>query len=253
MAVRMENGQAVDGEVRHPVRAREEVVRSRTQAPETWTFWDLPGGASMLWQPPRNGTAMAVRWRGMRRDIGDHEALLSHLDADGVHAQVEAHRGARTMSTGAVFADAEGHIAAMQTAVIGEGGAHAGPTWWSAERPDASEEARPVVIDPPEGFVVAANAAVPGWTVGAEPSYRHRRLEQLAREGSGWDLASAWAIPDDEYDPCAARLMAVWAPLLPGTPALQQLSAWSRHQRGGSGDGCIAAGSTRSISRRRGP
>jgi penicillin amidase len=211
-----------------PLTREVEEVRVRGVGVERWVFRRLPTGVAVL--GTGDGDHPAMRWRGLEDAVSDHVTLRGILDARDVDELVALHREVRTLSTAAVFGDASGRIAWMHCGVIPRDRAGWGPRRRGADDPLLDEALRPVVVDPPEGLVGSANEHVEGWTAFPEPSYRKQRLMERLRSRPVWDLESASRVTHDEHDPCAERLMAAWAPLLPELAEARSLATWAAGQ-----------------------
>lgn len=213
-----------------PLVRRTEQVRVRGGAMETWSYRDLPGGGSVLGRG--DGQHAAVRWRGLERSVEDLAVLQDVPDCTSVDALVALHRRVRALGTAAVFGDDRGHIAWMHTGVVGAQRSGWGPRRRTDDDADLPEDARPLVVDPPEGVVAAANEACAPWTAFPEPRYRKQRMLQRLAARPIWDEAAAERITVDEVDLCAERLLRVWAPWLPDQPEARALIAWACAQEG---------------------
>jgi penicillin amidase len=208
-----------------PVTRREVRVRRRGKGPETWLMHDLPDHRALLSAPAPGGPALALAWRGLGRPEVDHEVLFGARTARTVDELVALHRRVRTLATNAVFGDRSGRIASMVTGVVAAHRAGVGPRRRPDPDPDLPEVARPVRVDPPEGFVASANEASPGWTAFPEPPYRRQRLDELLAAEGTWDLDRASRVTYDEVDRGAERWLRAWSSVLPESPELQALAA----------------------------
>lgn len=197
---------------------------------EQWTYWDLPAGASLLCEELADGKVPAMRWWGLEDPLTDHVALLNTLKARSVSDLIEAHRGLRVMSAGAIFADVEGEIAWMQTGVVPENRSGWGPRVRGEGDRELPEDKRPLKQNPKDGVLVACNQAHRGWTAFPEPPWRFKRLRERLLERSDWSLETAWSVTYERYDPMAAALMPLWGELLPDTQELRSLVNWSKAQ-----------------------
>jgi penicillin amidase len=224
------NGGVHVGDTFEPWVRREHRISPRGKRPESWVMYELPGHRALLGHPAPGGPAIGMAWRGFAEPLADHLVLWRARRADSVAELVALHRTTRTLSTAGVFGDAAGHIAWMHNGVIAAERRGPGPRTRSAADPDLPESARPVRIDPPEGFVSSANEACPGWTSFPEPRYRKQRLDELLSMPGTWDLDRAWGVTYDPVDRCASRLAPVWAGLVPEDPALQRIGAWAAAQ-----------------------
>jgi penicillin amidase len=209
---------------------RIEPVRPRGGKAESWVMYDLPGHRTILGVPSPGGPALALRWRGLEDALADHLVLWRSRTARSVRELVAEHRSTRTLSTAAVFGDSDGNIAWMHNTVVAADRQGPGPRRRGPVDPHLPESARPVRVNPPEGFVSSANEATPGWTAFAEPHYRKQRLDQRLSEPGVWDLARAWQVTNDEHDLCAERLLPVWARVVPEHAGIARLAAWSQSQ-----------------------
>lgn len=224
-------GERLVGDTWVPLASHEETVGIRGGKAETWTVWKFGHGV-VLGDPTgsQERPIVGMEWRGME-DVANalvHSALPI-LEHGSVERAIEAHRHLTNCSLAGVFADRE-HIGWIQTGRVALHRAGWGPRpgWDLGDDPDIPEADRPMKLDPPEGFVASANEACPGWTSFAEPRYRHERLRELL---GGTDLLTAddlLRISYDEYDGCAARLMAVWGELLPAEAA--PMAEWAASQ-----------------------
>jgi penicillin amidase len=213
-------------------RLREEAVSVRGQPEERWRFWDLPGGRALLGEPRAGHAVAALAWRGLEDPVADHAVLFAARGARSVDEIMTLHRGVRCLTTGACFGDADGHIGWLHTGRVAAARAGWGPRARGEDDADVPESERPAAFDPPEGFVAAANEAIPGWTSFSEPPYRRQRLASLLAAEGVWDEARAWEVSYDEVDLCATRLLPVWARVAPGLGALSSWAAWALRQEG---------------------
>ncbi len=238
---RCEGGKARVGDEWRPLRRRTERVSiRRNKAPELWTFWDSERG-TIHGDAMAGGELPCVAWRGLRETHEDLNALMRMADARSVDELVALHRRVKCISLAATFVDREGHIGYVQTGRVAADPASWGPrAAWTREPgddPDLDEDARPCVVDPPEGFIASANEARRPWTGFAEPPHRVERLRELLSESHDEGDRLNTLAPDDlvrisydEYDRMAAWLLPIWAPHLPDAPAARALVTWARRQ-----------------------
>jgi penicillin amidase len=225
-----------------PLTKRVEEVRVRgRKTPLSWTHYESEYGTTTA-DVTRDGLHPFIRWAGLRETASDLNSVLGEAFPNSAEATAERHRSAKSLSLGAVIADSSGRIAYVQTGRI-----DARPADWTGAYPRRgsgepsrtpaalSEEARPFVVDPDEGFVVSANEFNRGrqgqwWSTLPEPIYRWQRLREVLRDSPKPDLNTLVGASYDPVDVCARRLMAVWKPLLPPDQRATELAAWAENQ-----------------------
>ena len=244
--VRCRNGEMHDGAAWRPLSRRTSEVAIKGKQAETWTFWDGPLGTII-----GNVTSNAelelpcIRWSGARECYRDANAAFRLVHAKNVDEAAAANRDLGVSCLDAVLADRSGRVAHV---VGGRMDARPSTSRGVVPRaPDgpiarADEATRPATIDPPSGYVVSANARMNeagglAWTPVPESPSRHARLSALV---SGLERAKLDDLARCLLDPCdaaAARILPVWAPLLPDHPRAKSLVAWAAAQPTGSGVG----------------
>lgn len=222
----------------HAFEARDETVKVRGGEDEVWRFYDNDYGTVAA--EPLHGDVGCVRWAGLHENTAiDVDATLSATRCRTVDDLVATHRQLHGISLGAVLGDRSGRIAYVHTGRVdarpdGWSGAYPRPAWEDCEAgaPDPlGEEARPVVVDPEEGFVVSANERVRGpggqrWQNFPEPDYRWRRLRAILGDVEAPTLRDLVAASYDEHDLMAAEMLEVWRELLPDEARGTDLYAW---------------------------
>lgn len=215
-------------------------VRGRWQA-EEWPFWDSEYG-TVVGDASTEADLPCVRWAGLDEAYKDFDFFWAYLECRKARELACRLGEVRTISMHAVLADTDGDIAYGQTGRVDEK-----PAGWSGAVPRAAwdlpdrrptpraEAARPVNIDPAEGFLASANERVDGpagerWCNLPEPPYRHQRLRELLSIGTAATLDTLARVSYDELDRCATRMMAVWSPLLPPEPEARALAEWAASQ-----------------------
>lgn len=220
---RCDNGRCQRADGWETLRRRSERVAVRGRATETWTFWDNAHGS--IAAELADGDLPCVRWAGLHEaTASDVEAILDMPDCRTVEAMIEVHRRIKLISLGVVCADRDGNIGWVHTGQIelprsGGTGAYPTPGWLDEGPQTLPEHARPMRINPDEGFICAANELVDGrngesWVTFPEPPYRHERLREVIgaiERPTMRDLLDACV---DETDNMAKRLAPIWAPLL---------------------------------------
>jgi penicillin amidase len=222
-------------------------VRGR-KTPEEWVYFENEYGTTTYCATNGGGDQIPdgrhpfVRWAGLRESASDLNGVLGDSLPSSAEEMAERHRSAKTLSLGAVIADAGGRIAYVQTGRIDERpagwtGAYPRRGWdLPSRRPAAlAEAARPFVVDPDEGFVVSANEFKRGrqgewWSTLPEPIYRWERLRQILAACEKPDMNALVQASYDPVDLCAERLMAAWKPLLPDDADTRELADWAARQ-----------------------
>lgn len=228
------------------MRRRTERVKIRgAEEDEIWTYWDNDFGS--IASDSADGDLPCVRWAGLHESTGtDVNALVSFPTMRTVEELVEGHRNLHVISLGAVFADREGNIAWVHTGRVdarpGEWtGAYPEPGWTYEGSPEAlPESARPVLVNPEDGIIAAANEQVDGmngerWVNFPEPLYRVQRLrEQMARieRPALRDLVAACL---DETDTMVLRFADTWRRLLADRD-FDKVARWAGGQDHGTED-----------------
>jgi penicillin G amidase len=225
-----------------PLTRRVERIPVRGRPAEEWVYFENEYGTTTGGDPLPDGRRPFVRWAGLRESASDLNGVLGAALPTSAEELAERHRSARTLSLGAVIADAAGQIAYVQTGQIDERpagwtGAYPRRGWDLSSRQPAPlpEEARPFVLDPEEGFVVSANEFNRGrrgewWSTLPEPIYRWERLRQVLAASKKTDRNALVRASYDGVDLCAQRLMAVWKPLLPDDADARALAEWAANQ-----------------------
>jgi penicillin G amidase len=238
--VRCREGEAWNGRSWQPLKRRAEQVKIKKRPTETWVFHDFELG-TVLGDADRSAevTLPCIRWSGLGETWSDVAAARALIDARDVDEAVRLARGMLTLSLHAVYADASGRIGSVTTGRVDQRPVQSGGVLPRA--PDGapapmSEEARPTVVDPPDGFYVSANERRDGpkgerWVPLPEPRYRHERLTELvaARPVALGDLAR---FACDAVDVGARRMLAAWAAHLPDDERAARLVSWSAAQSG---------------------
>lgn len=222
------------------LRRRTELVKIRGGKEELWTFWDNDYGT--IAAERAEGDLACVRWAGLHESTAeDINAIVRFPDCETVDELAEAHRSMETISLGAIFADRDGRIGKLHTGRVdsrpeGWTGAYPRPGWTHDHKPPEPlpESARPWIVDPASGALVAANEFVPGqegqrWMNFPEPAYRWERLSELLADGDALKLEDLVEASYDEYDRMAARLAPVWGPLLDDRN-FDEIVAWATSQ-----------------------
>jgi acyl-homoserine lactone acylase PvdQ len=227
---------------RQLTRRTEEVrVRGRKQ-PERWIYYDSDFG-TVVGDARSEGIYPCVRWSGLREVYRDFDAARSMFDATSVEELVEQQREIRSFALCAVLADATGAVAQVHTGQVdrrprGWTRLCPYPGWELAERtvePDL-ERTRPLEINPSDGLLVTANEVATGptgdcWTPLPEPRYRCDRLREVLASHERVGFAEMVRASYDSVDLCAARLLAIWGPLLPQRREAAELRMWASSRR----------------------
>ncbi|MGC4090906.1 MAG: penicillin acylase family protein [Polyangiaceae bacterium] len=226
-----------------PLRRREETVKIRNKPSETWTFYDndygrLVGDASGA----EEQQLACVRVSGISETHRAFSAARRVIDCRNVDDLMEVQRALRSVSLEAILVDRQGSIASIVTGQI-----DARPSGWTGAYPRArgdgdpsapgvlSEEQRPIVRDPECGYLASANQGGhgphrPAWCTFPEPLYRFERINQLLAGRDRHDLRSLVAVSYDTFDGSAARLIPIWAPLMPEHPLREALRGFVTQQ-----------------------
>jgi penicillin G amidase len=240
-------GQYRAGDAWKPLTRRVERIPVRGRAAEEWVYFEheygtTTGAAASAGDGIRDGRHPFVRWAGLRESASDLNGVLGKSLPSSAEELAERHRSAKTLSLGAVIADASGRIAYVQTGRIDERpagwtGAYPRRGWDLPSRQPAplAEDARPFVVDPEDGFVVSANEFNRGrhgewWSTLPEPIYRWERLRQILGATAKPDMNTLVRASYDSVDLCAQRLMAAWKPLLPDDADARALADWAARQ-----------------------
>jgi len=236
-------GKCWAGEEWKPLTRRTERIPVRGRAAEEWVYFENEYGTTTFGGGGvRDGRFPFIRWAGLRESASDLNGVLGGPLPSSAAELAERHRSAKTLSLGAVIADAAGQIAYVQTGRIDER-----PAGWSGAYPRSgsdlssrqpsalAEEARPFVVAPEEGFVVSANEFNRGrhgewWSTLPEPIYRWQRLRQIVGAAVKPDPSALVRASYDSVDLCAQRLMAAWKPLLPDDADARALADWAARQ-----------------------
>ena len=228
----------VDGEWKPLTRRVERVrVRGRRDA-ESWVFYDNEYG-TILGDASVEGTYPCIRWSGHGDIAGDADAAFDGLKVTNVEQGIETFKRFNVVSLQNVLADSTGAVGDVHSGRVdvrpeGWSGAYPRAGWDLADRsPPANDAARP---EPGRGAdrVVAANHRPEGergqrWCTMPEPSERFERITELLQGVR--DLDGMVRVSYDEFDRCAARMLAVWAPLLPDDAEARALVNWGPEQR----------------------
>ena len=226
-----------------PLVKRVETIRVRGRAAEEWVYFENDYGTTNFGSGGiRDGRFPFVRWAGLRESASDLNGVLGGPLPSSAEELAERHRSAKTLSLGAVIADAAGQIAYVQTGRFDERpagwtGAYPGQAWdLSSRQPSAlTEDARPFVTAPEEGFVVSANEFNLGrhgewWSTLPEPIYRWQRLREIVGAAVKPDPSALVRASYDSVDLCAQRLLAAWKPYLPDDADARALADWAAGQ-----------------------
>lgn len=229
------------GGERRSYRRRVETVRIKGKPPETWVFYDSDHGTALC-DASGTGDIPVLRVAGLGeiwRDLANTRQLLGCRNIDDLAA---LQRDLHGISLEAVLVDAHGDIGSVMTGRIdrrpnGWRGATLRAGW---DLPDTApeplgDEHRPTSMRPARGTLASANQGgqrldeFPGWCTRPQPPYRFERLSTLlesALENAPLSLAQLSAFSYDAADPMVARLLPVWAPLLPDDPLSLELKRW---------------------------
>ena len=237
---RCENGRCERPDGWHTMRRRTERVKVRGGDEELWTYWDNDFGS--IASESGDGYLPCVRWAGLHESTGDDvNAIASYSQARTVDELIEGHRHMHVISLGAVLADRDGNIGWVHTGRVdarqdGWTGAYPSPGWtFEGPLEPLSEDARPVLTNPPDGVIAAANESVDGmngerWVNFAEPPYRLERLREQLAELERPTLRDLVAVCFDETDRMASRLAPLWASLL-RDPRFDRIAEWASAQK----------------------
>jgi acyl-homoserine lactone acylase PvdQ len=239
VAERCRNGTHLVGETWRPLVRRVERVKVRGRRElEEWTFYDSPYG-TVLGDASREGVYPCIRWSGHDDLANDGDVALDALAVKNVEECIATYRRFRLLSLQHVFADTAGAVGELHCGRVdvrpeGWTGAYPYPGWELRERSPAADP--DVWPEPTRGKerVAAANHRPPGergkrWCTLPEPSDRFERIAALLEDVR--DLDGMVKVSYDAFDGCAARLLAIWAPLLPDDPEARALVAWGPAQR----------------------
>lgn len=229
------NGAQVPLQVRHEtirVNGADDVdlvVRTTTHGPIISDVLDLSGATSAP-TPDRSASAFQVSLGWTASTPGRTAEAIFRLDAAATAADVAAAAALFDVpAQNIVFATTDGHIGYQAPGripiretvpgAVPSDGSWPRPGWdsaydWQGWVPSAQ---LPHVLDPPEGFVVAANQAVlpqgtgPFLTADYDMGYRSQRIRTLLTQqiaaGKKIDVASTQAVQDDTHSPMADVLL----------------------------------------------
>lgn len=227
----------------YPLQRRTCEVKVRgKRIPERWHFYDNSYGTVVGNANEEDIYLPCIRWSGLAHTGEDCDVIVQLLSCKRVDEAVELYRRVRLVSLAVVMAESRGAIGYVQSGQVDRrqgdwSGVYPYPGWkLSNTSPEPMpEETRPVLIDPPQGFIVSANELRCGpdgtrWSTLPEPSYRHDRLTQLLSIPGKLDPVDMVAASYDPVDLCADRLMRVWKDLLPKSRKSRRLYKWAVSQ-----------------------
>lgn len=225
---------------------REERVAVRGKAEERWVFWDndtcsIPGAEEGALP---DGDHIGMRWAGLEHVAADVERLMAAMRATTAEEGAASLGGVKGISVNGLFADADGQIAHVLSGVKDDwpapwSGVLPVPGWLLPVRPPPPlpEAARPRCGTPPDGVLVSANDQRDGpggerWINLPESVYRKERLDALLTKKERLSQDDLADMAYDEQDGCAARLLPIWAPLVPELDGVAALARWAADQQG---------------------
>lgn len=227
------------GEMR-AYRRRTESVHIKGKPTETWLFYDSDHG-SVLGDAEKASDRPVLRVAGLgeiSRDLANTRELLACRSIDDLAALQQNLYG---ISLEALLVDAHGDIGSVVTGSIDQrpNGWRGGTLRAGWDLPDTAPEPlghehRPCWLRPPSGTLASANQGgqrldeFRGWCTRPQPPYRVERLrELLARKLAlgPLTLEQLAAFSYDQADLMPARLLPVWAPLLP-KPLAREFESW---------------------------
>ena len=228
----------VGDEWRPLVRRVERVrVRGRRDA-ETWVFYDNEYG-TILGDASMEGVYPCIRWSGHDGLANDANAAFDGLSIKNVADGIATFKRFEVLSLQNVLADSTGAVGEVHSGRVdvrpaGWSGAYPRTGWDLADRSPARDESVHPTPTHGQDRVAAANHRPPGdrgkrWTTLPEPNERFERITELL-DGVR-DLDGMVGVSYDAFDRCAARLLAVWAPLLPDDAEARALVRWGPEQK----------------------
>ncbi|MDR3417070.1 MAG: penicillin acylase family protein [Nevskia sp.] len=189
---------------------------------------------------PRDGADMALRWAG----YAPSDEIGAFLAAARAGSADEFHRAFENFAVSAqnmVFATRKGEIGKIHAARLPQRDGfqhgpvlaphHADDSW----RSPLNAASLPLLVDPPEGYIVSANERPafdrPVLGFWYSDAGRAERLAELAGAGSGMNLAQLAAMQRDTRSPTAARMAARMVELFAadgvGGRGIDALRGWS--------------------------
>ena len=239
VAERCKDGKYLVGDEWRPLSRRVERVRVKGRRElEEWTFYDGEYG-TVLGDASVEGVYPCMRWSGFSELANDGDVALASLSVKNVEDCIMTYSRFRMLSMQHVFADKQGavgevHCGRTDVRPRGWTGAYPHAGWNLPDRSPPSNDA--MSPEPSRGAarVSAANHRPPGdkgkrWVTLPEPHDRVDRIDALLAEVV--DLDGMVRISYDSYDGSAARLLAVWGPLLPDDDEARALVGWSAKQQ----------------------
>lgn len=232
------------GEYR-PFTQRTELVRIKGKPSESWTFFDCDHGTA-LGDANQVADIPVLRATGLPEiceDLSNTRQLLACRNIDDL---AKLQRNLHGASLEAILVDSAGDIGSVVTGRIdqrpmGWSGATLRSGWDLPGTPPEplGDEHRPTWLRPERGYLASANQGgqrldeFSGWCTRPQPPYRHRRLEALLERAladgpAGLDQLASFSY--DQVDPMVARMMPIWAPLLPEHPLSPELCRWALAQ-----------------------
>lgn len=222
-------------------RVREEAIPVRGQAaPHRIRIVETRNGPLVSEDPP-----LALRWSGhhLEGGLGALFALNAARDRAALGRALDAFAAPSAEVT---WADVDGRVGSRVVGRLPRRGRGRGLVPLPGDGPDTAWQgflparALPRVVDPPEGFVAAANTPIEppgGPLVSADgaPGHRLGRLREVLGDAAALDVDAMRRLQVDWTNPQAARLLPVLRPLVDearlepeARAAWARLEAWAR-------------------------
>ncbi len=219
---------------------REEIIKHKTEKPESLRIWETPQG--ILEGNPEElgeGYHLAVSWIGNQTGQGHAiDAWLNVIAAGDTRQAMDCARDCSQPTLCWVFADRDGHIGLQSCGRFPKrGGDHLGlapiPAWDVRNHWQGSLDPvrLPRVYDPPAGFVSSANEelnplGLPMLVTQPLPSYRKDRITERLSEFGQSSLKDMQDLQYDVVSVQARELLQVFRPHLPAGRLKDRLADW---------------------------